>query len=37
MKDQIKNILEEKKQIEMKILVLIRILTNEWKKKMKLW
>jgi len=36
MKDQTKNILEEKKQIKMKKMFLIRIHTNEWKKKMKL-
>jgi len=35
MKDQTKNILEEKKQIKMMIIFLIRIHTNEWKKKMK--
>jgi hypothetical protein len=36
MKDQTKNILEEKKQIKMKRTFLIRIHTKEWKKKTKL-
>jgi hypothetical protein len=36
MKDQTKNIREEGNQIKMKKMFLIQILTNEWKKKMKL-